>query len=112
MTKLTINITKEDLKELLSEYEISQALVEDIAERNPDFWAEKIGDNLPSCLKEADLKNLIISIVEQRLDFIDIDNLIEDKINNVIEREVRNAISEKIRSIVSKFVLEGIKEEK
>lgn len=105
MSKLTINLTKEDLKEILNGYEIGQAIVEDIAERNPDFWAEKIGDNLPSCLKEADLKNLITSIVEQRIDFIDMDNLIEEKVNKIVESEVRKAISEKVRSIISKLVL-------
>lgn len=105
MSKLTINLTKEDLKEILNGYEIGQAIVEDIAERNPDFWAEKIGDNLPSCLKEANLKNLITSIVEQRIDFIDIDSLIEEKVNKIVESEVRKAISEKVRSIISKLVL-------
>lgn len=105
MSKLTINLTKEDLKEILNGYEIGQAIVEDIAERNPDFWAEKIGDNLPSCLKEADLKNLITSIVEQRIDFIDMDTLIEEKVNKIVESEVRKAISEKVRSIISKLVL-------
>lgn len=105
MSKLTINLTKEDLKEILNGYEIGQAIVEDIAERNPDFWAEKIGDNLPSCLKEADLKNLITSIVEQRIDSIDVDNLIEEKVNKIVESEVRKVISEKVRGIISKLVL-------
>lgn len=108
MSKLTINLTKEDLKEILNGYEIGQVLVEDIAERNPDFWAEKIGDNLPSCLKEADLKNLITSIVEQRIDLIDIDSLIEEKVNKIIESEVRKVISEKVRGVISKLVLKEI----
>ena len=60
---------------------------------------------MPSCLKEADLKNLITSIVEQRIDFIDMDNLIEEKVNKIVESEVRKAISEKVRSIISKLVL-------
>lgn len=110
MTKLTINLTKEDLKEMLNGYEIGQALVEDIAERNPDFWAEKIGDNLPSCLKEADLKELITSIVEQRLDFIDVDRFVEGKVNEIVESELRKVISEKVRSAISKLVLKGIEE--
>ena len=110
MSKLTINLTKEELKEMLNGYEIAQALVEDIAERNPDFWAEKIGDNLPSCLKEADLENLITSIVEQRIDFSDIDRLIEEKVNKIIESEVRKVISEKVRGVISKLVLKEIEE--
>lgn len=110
MTKLTINLTKEDLKEILNEYEISKAFVEDIAERNPDFWAEKIGDNLPSCLKEADLKDLITSIVEQRLDFIDVDSFVEDKVKEIVDSEVRKVISEKVRSAISKLVLKEIEE--
>ena len=110
MTKLTINLTKEDLKEILNAYEISQAFVEDIAERNPDFWAEKIGDNLPSCLKEADLKELITSIVEQRLDFIDVDSFVEGKVKEIVESEVRKVILEKVRSAISKLVLKEIEE--
>lgn len=110
MTKLTINLTKEDLKEILNGYEIGQVLVEDITERNPDFWAEKIGDNLPSCLKEADLKELITSIVEQRLDFIDVDSFVEGKVKEIVESEVRKVISEKVRSAISKLVLKEIDE--
>lgn len=110
MTKLTINLTKEDLKEILNGYEIGQVLVEDIAERNPDFWAEKIGDNLPSCLKEADLKELITSIVEQRLDFIDVDSFVEGKVKEIVESEVRKVISEKVRSAISKLVLKEVEE--
>ena len=105
MSKLTINLTKAELKEMLTGYELAQALVEDIAERNPDFWAEKIGDNLPSCLKEADLKNLITSIVEQRIDFSDIDSLIEAKVNKILERELKKVISEKAREVISKLSL-------
>lgn len=110
MRKLTINLTKEDLKEILNGYEITQALVEDIAETNPDFWAEKIVDNLPSCLKETDLKNLVTSIVEQRIDFIDMDNLIEEKITKIVEREAGKVISEKVKGIISKLSLKEIEE--
>jgi hypothetical protein len=46
-----------------------------------------------------------MKIVEQKRDFIDMDNLIEEKVNKIVESEVRKAISEKVRSIISKLVL-------
>lgn len=49
--KLTIDIEKEDIENLIDSQDMARALVEDFADYNPDFWAEKIVKILPSVME-------------------------------------------------------------
>lgn len=94
--KITIDVGKEDVRNLIDSQDIAQALVEDFAERNPDFWAEKIAKILPSVMEKYDLRGVVESIVEHLVFDIDIEQLVNEKIEELFEGEVRQLVQDRI----------------
>lgn len=98
--KITIDVGKEDVRNLIDSQDIAQALVEDFAERNPDFWAEKIARILPSVIKNHDLNEVVENIVEHLVFDIDIEQLVNEKIEQLFEGEARQLIQDRIRKLL------------
>lgn len=98
--KITIDVGKEDVRNLIDSQDIAEALVEDFAERNPDFWAEKIAKTLPSVIKRRDLNEVVETIVEHLVFDIDIEQLVNEKIEQLFEGEVRQLVQDKIGRVL------------
>lgn len=98
--KLTIDIEKGDVRNLIDSQDIAKALVDDFADYNPDFWAEKIIKILPSVMEKYDLRNVVESIVEHLVFDIDIEQLVNEKIEELFEKEARQLIQDRIRKLL------------
>lgn len=98
--KLTIDIEKENIENLIDSQEIARALVDNFADYNPDFWAEKIVKILPSVMEKYDLRSVVESIVEHLVFDIDIEQLVNEKIEELFEEEIRQQVQDKIRKIL------------
>lgn len=98
--KLTIDIEKENIENLIDSRDIAIALVDNFADYNPDFWAEKIVKILPSVMEKYDLRSVIESIVEHLVFDIDIEQLVNDKIEELFEEVIRQQVQDKIRKVL------------
>lgn len=103
MAKVTFNVTMKDLQEYISSYELAEAMVSEITNNNPEYWSEIVGKDLLKLFGEREKNILLENIINQQVYQMDIEHIVNQKIDTMIRDRVSEAIEKKINMVLGAY---------
>lgn len=103
MAKVTFDVTMKDLQNYVSPYELAEAMVIEIVNNNPEYWGEVIGKNIPKLFSEKEKNMLLESMINQQVCQLDIEGMVNQKIDAMIRDRVSEAIEKKINMVLGAY---------
>lgn len=103
MAKVTFNVTMKDLKDCISPYELAEAIVDEIMRNNPAYWSEAIGEHLTKLFNEKEKDELLENIINQQVCQLDIEDMVNQRIDTMIRDRVSEAIEKKINMVLGAY---------
>lgn len=103
MSKVIMELDDTDISDIIDEYRIAEAIADDITEKNPEYWANKIYKHIPKLLKEKNLDELIEESINNLLSDLDIEHIVMNKISEFIENELQDKLRNKILEKIEKL---------
>ena len=103
MAKVTFDITMKDLQGYIFPYELAEAMVTEITNNNPEYWGEAIGKHLPKLFNEKEKNELLENIINQQVCQLDIEGMVNKKIDEMIRARVSEAIEKKINMVLGAY---------
>lgn len=95
--KVTFELDEGDsLEDLLYGSDLANTLVDKVAHHDPDFWAEKMANHLPSALGKYDLREILTNLLKRQLSKINVEKIVTD----IVERELEDIIKEKVKKLM------------
>lgn len=103
MAKVTFDVTMKDLQNYISPYELAEAMVIEMVNNNLEYWGEVVGKNLPKLFDEKEKSLLLESIINQQVCQMDIEGIVNQKIDEMIKARVSEAIEKKINMVLGAY---------
>lgn len=103
MAKVTFDVTMKDLQGYISPYELAEAMVSEITNNNLEYWSEIVGKDLLKHFGEKEKNILLENIINQQVCQMDIEHIVNQKIDTMIRDRVSEAIEKKINMVLGAY---------
>ena len=103
MAKVTFDVTMKDLQGYFSPYELARAIVSEMINSNPEYWGEAIGEQISNLFSEKEKEVLLENIIIQQVNQLDIENMVNQKVDKIIRDRVSEAIEKKINMVLGAY---------